>query len=157
MECAVSGKYISNLTCIMQPVARNTFRMLLVTTLVRPVDNVWVKFDVNYRYSTYRSIIARFEDACEYFREKNIVRGAMLHVLSQNFGNYTNFNHTCPYEGDVILRSDRFSADNFRVVPLVPSGRYYLNVSFFEGGKKNWMGSAALYSTVSDHRVWFEQ
>lgn len=68
--------------------------------------------------------------------------------------NFTDFNHPCPIEGNVFVKTNNISLDNFVMEPLLPSGRYRLDVNFTEGNKaRTVMFMAKMFVSVSDHRV----
>ena len=67
--------------------------------------------------------------------------------------NYSNFNHPCPYEGNVFLKVNNVSVDRFPLEQFIPSGRYRADLNVTEENKENVIFMAKLYWAVSDHRI----
>lgn len=121
--------------------------------LTKAVDNVWVHGVFYYKFNgiTYQKYpIDLWESFCGWMEGKS-----KSYVLDWTVGRilkYTNVNHTCPYVGLVIMKVDNISIDNFPFEPLVPSGRYRVDLDIAESDRIPY-GGAKLYFSVSDHRL----
>ncbi|XP_037959213.1 uncharacterized protein LOC119688612 [Teleopsis dalmanni] len=109
--------------CITKAVSRSiTETTLNVTLLQGPVNNVTVKLkfmkkstDYNLYYGEQTINICKFLS----YRTQYPISNYLFDLLQP----YSNANHTCPYEGAIIL--DRFRIDNNKLTWLpIPTGEF---------------------------------
>lgn len=120
--------------------------------LTRPLHGILAHITVYYKYKTYqRWAVDVWEDICGHLSG---TKSSYLMLFTVNkVLNYTNINHPCPYEGNVYIKVNNISIDAFPFEPLVPSGRYRVDVDLTEGKKDNVIVMVSLYVEVSDHRI----
>lgn len=153
MLCDVNPKYISSHSCLVRPVARETFSVQSRAHLIRPINEIQANVRLYYRYNTYQKfLIDRWEDVCGYLSGKK--PSLMIDVVSDYFYKYSNMNHTCPFEGDIIYKCDRISSKDLLIRPLLPAGRFHFDTNFTHGKNREFIGNVQIFFSVSDHRVW---
>lgn len=70
------------------------------------------------------------EDVCGFLRGKKPSK--ILEMVVPVIENYTNTLHECPYHDEVYLKKFRLTSLG---LPIVPTGQYRLDVSFYSGKK----------------------
>uniref|UniRef100_A0A1I8MJZ6 Uncharacterized protein n=1 Tax=Musca domestica TaxID=7370 RepID=A0A1I8MJZ6_MUSDO len=71
-------------------------------------------------------------DFCNLARKK----GSRNHFWStyyEKFTKYTNMNHTCPYEKNIIIRNMTFDDEAFQIFPM-PRGKYMIEWNYVMNG-----------------------
>ena len=147
----MNESFIFNRTCNFRPVARNTIKVDIEVLLKESVDNVQIHFDLYYRYNIP---IDRYVDLCQYLKDKDASKAPLMRFLMENIGKYSSMNHTCPYGSVIFWKADHFNFDNFKFTPLLPSGRFRLDIEFFNNSRLNLIAFAQIYFKISDHRLW---
>lgn len=147
------GSTIVELHCGIKYIDRN--RNLKIDSwlnISKSLDDVWIHAVPYYRYNTYQRIANElWEQPCEWFSGQS-----KSYVLDWTIGRmlrYTNFNHTCPYFGRVYFKVDNISIDSFPLPPIMPAGRYRVDIDVVGSNRKNVLASAKFYSSISDHRI----
>lgn len=139
-----------------KPVAPNVYRHNMTFILTKQLNEGWVHFVMYYKYTTYsRFLINIWEDFCGFWSGSG---GSPLCALAMEnvmrIGVNFSFKLQCPLTGKLMITHNRLNMSK-AVMPLVPAGRYHLDISYAE--KKG--GPAYLtvqyYFTISDLRVWF--
>lgn len=143
---------LSHVKCDVKLVARRTLKFDIVGNLTRPLRRAWLHAVAYYRYTNYQKYaLDLWEDLCGWLDGKK--KSYILDWTVKRVQDYTNVNHPCPIEGHVFVKTDNISLDKFTTEPLLPSGRYRLDVNFTEGKKGNVLLMAKMFVSVSDHRV----
>ena len=138
--------------CEIKHVSRRHLRIHLELNLTRPLRGVHVHSVAYYKYNTYqRWAINLWEDVCGWLNGTK--RSYFMDFTVKKVLNYSNFNHPCPYEGNMFLKVKNISEDNFPFEHLVPSGRYRLDVNLTEENKEKVIVMLQLFASVSDHRI----
>lgn len=114
---------------------------------------MWVHGAPYYRYNTYqRTANELWENLCGWFDGST-----KSYIMDWSVGRmlkYTNFNHTCPYlPGKVFFKVDNISVDAFPLPPIMPAGRYRVDITLTENNRTKVLGSAKFYFSISDHRI----
>lgn len=93
-----------------------------------------------------------WENMCDWISGKR--KAYILDWTFRRILNYTNFNHTCPFYGYYVIDIKNISTDHFNVEPLLPSGKYRLDVEFTQqqGGGVPFT-AFHIYFSVSDYRL----
>ncbi|XP_030246912.1 uncharacterized protein LOC115565735 [Drosophila navojoa] len=99
-----------------------------MTLLQKPVSNVTIHVDIKRRF---RSTFATFEiDACQFFRStrRNPIANAVYSFFHLQV--YSNINHTCPYDHDVVVDSLRI-ADHINLPVPLGLGEYEIKTYWY--------------------------
>lgn len=144
--------FISQFKCEMRPVAPNVYRTNFTVHLRKPTANIWVYTSLHYRYSTYQRIAHQWEDLCYYLRHGT--HAPVLKVMHENLKAMGTLIYTsqCPMT-EFIFTQERFNASLF-VIPLVPSGRYRIDLNVTQGKNGRYIHFRKFYFHISDFRVW---
>lgn len=122
------------------------------TTL--PFQNIWIRVVFNYRYNphTYHKFpIDLWEDVCEWVHGGK--RNHILRWTDEILRSFSNLNHSCPYS-DVLIDVERIPIDKAALLmPLIPSGRYRVDVHVTRGKNHNVSAMVHIFFGVSDNRV----
>ncbi|XP_062129817.1 uncharacterized protein LOC133841403 isoform X1 [Drosophila sulfurigaster albostrigata] len=115
--------------CYLRSVNR-TYKYFSMKTkfLSLPVDNTWVSLKVYKRDN--RHIFDRYNvtvDGCRFLRERN---NALVNVLFGIFEEFSNLNHTCPFDHDILIEKLPVQHVNTLIKYIVPDGRYILNTTW---------------------------
>ncbi|XP_022223294.1 uncharacterized protein LOC111074709 [Drosophila obscura] len=97
-----------------------------------PINTVSVSMQLRLREN--KRILYNFDvrfDACKFMRERNNV---IVNWFYQTIVDYTNINHTCPYNHDVFVDKLPVQYVNKMMQNVVPDGRYYFNSTWVMGG-----------------------
>lgn len=139
-----------------KPVAPNVYRHNMTLILTRPLREGWVHFDMYYKYTTYnRFLINLWEDFCGFWRGSG---GSPLSSLAlenaMRIGVNFSFKLQCPLTGKIMMTHNGLNMSK-AVLPLVPAGRYRLDIAYAE--KKGGPAFIAVqyFFSISDLRVWF--
>lgn len=66
---------------------------------------------------------------------------------------FSNVNHPCPYNGTVYTKINSISDRELQFEPLVPSGRYRIDVNVTNENRKIPLFIGQVFFSVSDHRI----
>ncbi|XP_032586040.1 uncharacterized protein LOC6578715 isoform X1 [Drosophila mojavensis] len=94
-----------------------------------PVRNSKIFFKISKRDT--RRIVGPYNgsiDSCKFMRDG---RNPLATHIYQAFKPYTNINHTCPYNHDLILEKVSVSHVNNVFKNFIPDGRFLLNLTFY--------------------------
>lgn len=140
------------LSCEMKHISRKNLRIDFQINLTEPVHDIWVHTVFYHKYNTYQKFpIDLWENVCDWLAGKS-----KSYVLDWTIGRvrrFANLNHPCPYEGLVYLKINNVSIDKFPIEPLLPSGRYRMDVNFTEGNRKKTYVESKFFFSISDHRI----
>lgn len=139
-----------------RPIGHNLYKFNTTMTLVHPIDDVEVHFELYHKYNRYEKfLINLWEDGC--LHGSGTFTSPMDKLIMDNIkrlGFEMTSDMRCPLHGTLSTTVDRFNASHL-VIPLLPAGRYRLDFTFTEGKKRNVYVAVQGYFTVSDLRVWF--
>lgn len=138
--CFTNPRFISNYTCEFRRVARERYSLHFRVFLIEPCNEIRVNMKLLYLYDTEeRLLINQWEDVCGFYSGK--VPSVLLNVMMKNVLKYSNMNHTCPYEGELLFKADRIDANEFPMRNHVPTGRYRVNMTFTNGPYRTHVGN----------------
>lgn len=126
--------------------------------LTRPVNDLWMHFVVYYKFNglVYQKFpIDLWENFCEWQASRLTGRPTAMYMLDWTLGKVvhkSNLNHPCPLVGYYVVQSKNTSMDTFIVEPLLPSGRYRLDVYVTENDRVP-VCEGHLYFSISDYRL----
>ncbi|KAH8327064.1 hypothetical protein KR074_001536 [Drosophila pseudoananassae] len=119
--------------CFLKSVNRTFKYMSLKTRIHRlPIEECVTLFQIRWREN--RRILYNFDvkvDGCKFLRDRSNV---MANWLYQIFAPFSNMNHTCPYNHDIILEKVPVQYVNKLIQTVIPDGRFYINSSWIVGG-----------------------
>ncbi|XP_022223306.2 uncharacterized protein LOC111074715 [Drosophila obscura] len=119
--------------CYLRSVNRSYKYLSLKTKMHKlPINTVSVSMQLRLREN--KRILYNFDvrfDGCKFMRERNNV---IVNWFYQTYADYSNLNHTCPYNHDIIVDKLPVQHINKMIQNVVPDGRYYFNSTWFMGG-----------------------
>ncbi|EDW18450.1 uncharacterized protein LOC6582271 [Drosophila mojavensis] len=112
----------------------------------RPVDNIYINLELFKKSNGYRSyLINQSIDFCYYMRNPKAY--IFFHAFHKTFVAVSNFNHTCPYDHDIIINRFIYERGSMIDLPL-PNGEYMINVKL--SVSKIWRAELKIFVTRSD-------
>lgn len=136
----------------MRYISRGFLKMEIIGNLSQPLHDIWTHAVGYYKYNTYtKYTIDLWENMCNFLSGKS--RSYLLQWTLVKIQRYTNLVHACPYEGLIYIKAKNFSIHTIPVEPLIPSGRYRLDINVTDGSRKLLVFSGKLFFSVSDHRI----
>ncbi|XP_011186733.1 uncharacterized protein LOC105214790 [Zeugodacus cucurbitae] len=114
--------------CNLKALSRNTVAFSLHVQLFQvPVNNVSVNLDVYKKANGYRPFMYNITtDFCSFLKNKKRLPFAKL--LMDTIEIYSNINHTCPFNHDIIVKDLVLKTEQMQLLP-VPMGDYLLRLS----------------------------
>lgn len=136
----------------MRYVSRNHLRFDIVGNLSKPLHKLWTHVVFYYKYNTYQKYaIDLWENFCDWFTHKS--KNWMLEWTLARLFNFTNINHPCPYNGTVYIKVKNISVSQIPFEPLIPSGRYRMDINITNENRQIPIFVGKLFFSVSDHRI----
>lgn len=90
-----------------------------------------------------------FPDLCGWLSGRS--KSYLLSWISKELLQYSNLNHSCPYEDNVYIDADNLSIKQFLHFSIfLPSGKFRVNVDITEGRSKAAFFSAQALASISD-------
>lgn len=146
------GSVITGMYCVIKYIDRNHLKIDARLNASKSVENMWIHAAPYYRYNTYQRIANElWENPCAWFA--GTTKSYIMDWTVGRMLKYTNFNHTCPYSGQVYFKVDNISINAFPLPPIMPSGRYRVDVEVTEKDRRNILASAQFFFSISDHRI----
>ncbi|ALC42382.1 CG33679, partial [Drosophila busckii] len=91
-----------------------------------PAYNITLNFSIWRKLNGYHPFLFNITvDFCHYMKHPNPMQ--VFYYFHRAFMPYSNMNHTCPYDHDVIINNFVLADDMFDKVP-VPKGSYMFNL-----------------------------
>ncbi|KAH8233125.1 hypothetical protein KR026_004541 [Drosophila bipectinata] len=134
VRCIVRDKkFMEYDHCFLKSVNR-TFKYLSLKTKIHrlPIEECVTMVQIRKREN--RRILYNFDvklDGCKFLRDRSNV---VANWLYQIFEPFSNMNHTCPYNHDIILEKVPVQYVNKLIQTVIPDGRFYINSSWIVGG-----------------------
>ncbi|XP_017840224.1 uncharacterized protein LOC108598118 [Drosophila busckii] len=111
-----------------------------------PVKNVYANLELHRRSNGYKPFL--FNQSLDYcFYMRNPKAYAFINSIHDTFLNYSNMNHTCPYNHDIIINDMEYGKNSFNQIPL-PNGEYILCLKL--AVSKVWVAEIKLYFSRLD-------
>uniref|UniRef100_A0A0A1WQZ0 Uncharacterized protein Mb1767 n=1 Tax=Zeugodacus cucurbitae TaxID=28588 RepID=A0A0A1WQZ0_ZEUCU len=130
---SIDKKLIGIPICITKPISRNITETSLHVTLARPVSDVAVRISFMKKSTDYSLYFGeKTYDACKFIGKRKLY--PIADYLFGIIEDYTNLNHSCPYEGDVIVNRFRISTEKLTWLPM-PEGEYAIYTYWTIAGK----------------------
>ncbi|KAH8325506.1 hypothetical protein KR067_000272, partial [Drosophila pandora] len=112
--------------CYLKSVNRSyKYLSLKVNLFKTPITKIKINASVYKRFNGYRPFMYNITvDACNFL--KNPSSNAAMNYFYGFFRHFSNMNHTCPYDHDIIVDKLDINAANFQVTKVlpVPEGDY---------------------------------
>ncbi|XP_051859480.1 uncharacterized protein LOC117568019 isoform X3 [Drosophila albomicans] len=103
--------------CVLKAKSRDFKELSMVVRLLQiPVDNITLRVEFFRRSYTSQSILQFEIDGCQYWRNKRRNPIAKTLYMLFRLENFTNVNHSCPYNHDIIV--DRMQINRNLNMPL---------------------------------------
>ncbi|XP_050321375.1 uncharacterized protein LOC126753749 [Bactrocera neohumeralis] len=100
---------------------------LKMVVVHKPIRNSVITIQFLKRSNGYKPFMPDLKlDACSYLKKRN---NFIMNTLMEVWGKYSNMNHTCPYDHDLIVEKMRFTESDFRWIPF-PHGEYAFYAKF---------------------------
>nr|XP_043067391.1 uncharacterized protein LOC108119898 [Drosophila bipectinata] len=143
MKCTSFDKDFSDFEyCYIKSINRTYKYISLKVKLYKvPITNITVNFSFMKRTNGYKPFLYNITaDACKFL--KNPKSNPVLIYMYGLFKTYSNMNHTCPYDHDVILEKlyTDFINNQFTKILPFPEGDYLFQT--------HWMAYGILRATV---------
>ncbi|XP_017049382.1 uncharacterized protein LOC108093703 [Drosophila ficusphila] len=134
IKCQTLDEEFSNFEyCILKSVNRTyKYISLKVNLLKVPISSVQVNVELFQRLNGYKPFLYNITiDACKFF--KNQKSNPVASYFYDSFKKFSNINHSCPYNHDLVL--EKLSADflNHRFTKILPfpKGEYMIQMNWF--------------------------
>lgn len=145
---------VTDLHCDVKYISRDHLKFDVRGNLSEPIYDFWVHTVGYYKFNQFsyqRFAVDFWDNGCDWLANKT-----KSYAFDWTIGRvlqYSNINHTCPYDGQIFLKINNVSIHHFAVEPLVPSGRYRVDANVTDGNRKKVLAMASAYFSVSDHRI----
>ncbi|XP_036326118.1 uncharacterized protein LOC118739094 [Rhagoletis pomonella] len=146
-KCNVKKFYIHISLFILKALSRNQVALSLSAKLYQvPVTNVGVNADVYKKANGYRPFMFNITtDFCRFIKyRKQTPFGKMILDAVEK---YSNINHTCPYDHDIIIKDLVLESKHLQSLPW-PMGDYLLKISF--AVNNDWKVTVKSYIQVTE-------
>ncbi|CAD7006275.1 unnamed protein product [Ceratitis capitata] len=128
LQCVALDKPFADFAyCKLKALARDKVALSLRVKLFQvPVNNVSLNVESFKKYNGYRPYLVNVTtNFCDFLRHKK--RLAFLDIIFQFLEKYSNINHTCPFDHDIIVDKLILMPKYFSMLP-VPAGEYRLRI-----------------------------
>lgn len=86
-------------SCDVRRVSQNILKLNITSALLEDMDDLYVRFILFYRYTTYRKfLVDRWENVCAYLAGKPNRGTEYLDVFYINWRNLSSIDHPCPMQ-----------------------------------------------------------
>ncbi|XP_049314081.1 uncharacterized protein LOC109579291 isoform X2 [Bactrocera dorsalis] len=136
IKCVALDKPFADFAyCKLKALSRDDVALSLRVKLFEvPVNNVSLKVEFFKKYNGYRPFLFnKTLNFCEFLRNKK--RVALLDIIFKFLELYSNINHTCPYNNDIIVDRLILRPSYFTMLPA-PAGEYRIKITV--GAYNDW-------------------
>ncbi|KAH8330393.1 hypothetical protein KR067_002059, partial [Drosophila pandora] len=113
--------------CRLKAVSRDRVFLNIRAYIYYPAHRIMVRGKIFKRANGYKPwLYDKKVDACAFIRQKS---NPLVLLVYNLFKDFSNINHTCPYEGEQVIKDFYLQQDLLRV-PL-PSGDYMLTLQWY--------------------------
>ncbi|KAH8408677.1 hypothetical protein KR215_010465 [Drosophila sulfurigaster] len=113
--------------CRLRAINRNKTVFNLNMTALQPITNCWLRFQVFKRENGYKPWLMKTSwDACRFMKK---AYNPFAIIIYRQFKDFSNFNHSCPYVGDLILEGFYLRPELLGLV--LPTGDYLATITWF--------------------------
>lgn len=141
---------------------RNDLMINVSFTLKEPLQKFYLHGIFYYRYNgiEYKKFpIDIWEDICEWLDQRDKPGGLNKNkhfLMEWTIGkvlNYSNWNHPCPYDGEIFIKASQFPFGSFQIPQFLPSGRFRIDVFILKADRKSIILASKAFFGISDHRL----
>ncbi|XP_033167567.1 uncharacterized protein LOC117145856 [Drosophila mauritiana] len=137
--------------CFIKSVNRSYKYISLKANIYKvPITNASAKLQISRRFWSYMPItIAASIDVCKFMASKKNLANPMLRLFEEITTSYTNTNHKCPYDHDLVIDRlpSQFLSEHFTNILPLPPGDYSFNSIWYS--KNIERATICIYSTIS--------
>lgn len=151
LECTRNPKgKMASIECEATSIGDRGMRLSFDAYLSQSVNSVYMHGLIYYSRDliTFQKLPANiWENICAWLAGKKsswLLDNAFSQALP-----YSNINHSCPYVGRVFAKVDNFSFDKVEMEPLVPHGRYRLEINLTEGYRGRVLGTTKTHFRIN--------
>ncbi|XP_060651589.1 uncharacterized protein LOC132788273 [Drosophila nasuta] len=121
--------------CRLRAINRNRTVLNINITALHPVTNIFAEFQVFKRENGYKPWLVKTSwDLCRFLKK---AYNPFAILFFRMFKEFTNINHTCPYEGDLVVEGFHLRPELLGVV--LPTGDYRAATTWFIDNKKQFI------------------
>ncbi|KAH8325809.1 hypothetical protein KR067_008294, partial [Drosophila pandora] len=132
IECTTNPGFSANANCYLKAINWNKAVAQMDVDIMRPLKNISLAIHVSkkdYTNKYHPFLINVVVNICDALSKRNFLPyGIMFLKVARKF---TNFNHSCPFEGHLIARG--LYMDETIVPNHLPTGIYKINMTYMEG------------------------
>lgn len=144
ITCTNGTEYCESTACGVSKTVRQSASLHLSCALKKPVHAINLRLVLNYKFRVYQQFMVDiFVDFCGYMSGK--VPSHVLDVVMPVIVPISNFNHTCPYDGNVTVNNLEID-DRLMDNTVLPPGQYRIDLAFLTG--KRLIVSTQIYVLV---------
>ncbi|XP_061398081.1 uncharacterized protein LOC133333808 [Musca vetustissima] len=121
--------------CRLKFIRRGVVGMNISVNVLQPLPDIFMEMGFFKRANGYKPFFYnQTVDLCKLLSNAkyNVVAKILLDIMS----GYTNLNHSCPYNHDIIVRNLILTESHFKILPL-PTGEYMQQLLMGTHGKRN--------------------
>lgn len=124
------------------------------TTIVQPLPVLFIHYIVSYKYQVYQmSPINLWENVCDHLSKKKVSK--VMEWSNEHILKYVKYDQKleCPLkEGNLSISFNNISInEEFPFIPIVPRGRYRVELTFTESNKSLVIARAQAYFAISNN------
>lgn len=139
----------------MRRVSQRDMKLFLRVNFSEPMNSIWIHGVFYYKYNAHsyqRFPIDLWEDVCAWLKGNSHVY--FLKWTAENVLSFSNMNHTCPYNGSLLINIARMPINRIIMLePFLPSGRYRVDLNATNGFKKPAFMTSKFFFGISDNRI----
>ncbi|XP_028897740.2 uncharacterized protein LOC105214603 [Zeugodacus cucurbitae] len=146
IKCKTLDKSFADFgNCKLKALSRDEVALSLRVNLFEvPVNNVSLNVELFKKFNGYRPFLFnKTVDFCEFLRNKK--RVGFFDIIFKFLEAYSNINHTCPYNNDIIVDRLILKPQYFVLLPL-PEGEYRLKIAV--GAYNDWKAIVNVFLQV---------
>ncbi|KAH8243129.1 hypothetical protein KR032_004751, partial [Drosophila birchii] len=144
-------KFVEFEYCYIKSVNRSYKYISLKTRLHSlPINEATASLQVLRRFRSFMPVTMNVTiDICKFLSEKKSILNPMLELFDGVSKKYTNLNHTCPYDNDLVIEKlpTYYLNQHFTDVLPLPPGEYAFHSRWFHKGIER--ATIGIYSTIS--------
>ncbi|KAH8377435.1 hypothetical protein KR093_005440, partial [Drosophila rubida] len=131
--------------CRLRVLGRNKIVFNFNATLLQPTNNIVLHTQIFKKANGYKPWLINYTiDSCRFMRKSY---NPFAIYINSIYISFTNFNHTCPFSGDLIVNGFYLQVDMLKGLPI-PNGDYLLAMNWYLYKKKQL--STHLYFTFME-------
>ncbi|EDV37331.1 uncharacterized protein Dana_GF13392 [Drosophila ananassae] len=147
LKCeSLDEKFILFPTCRLNVIGRGVIAANVYAKLLKlPITRMVMRFNIFRKLNGYHPFLFNVShEICHFLKNPN--RKQVFYYFHRAFMSYSNLDHPCPYNHDVVVRNCSLEDKMFKMVPL-PKGSYKLTLELDNGAFK-WVGIVSIYLDI---------